>query len=253
MFMAAPARPRRGFELSLAAELGDLARYRPGPMRTLALLSLLFAACNTTTPGNGSLFNGKDLTGWHADVPEADANPNVAPSFAVRDGVLVSLGSPGGHLITDQSFHDYKLTVDWRWPGEAGNCGILVHSSTPRRLYGMFPQSIECQLHVGNAGDFWCIGEDITVPDMEKRRGPKASWGVDGDKARRIKNLTDDSEKPLGEWNTMVIECRGRGIKIWVNGTLVNDGSDCTTDRGQIAIQAEGAVCEFRRVSLESL
>ena len=49
-----------------------------------------------------------------------------------------------------------------------GNCGILVHASTPRRLYGMFPQSIECQMHRGNAGDFWCIGEDISVPDMEQ-------------------------------------------------------------------------------------
>ena len=29
-----------------------------------------------------------------------------------------------------------------------------------------------------DAGDFWCIGEDITVPEMEKRRGPKNEWGV---------------------------------------------------------------------------
>ena len=69
---------------------------------------------------------------------------------------------------------------------------------TPRRLYGMFPQSIECQLHVGNAGDFWCIGEDVTVPDMEQRRGPRDRWGVDGDKARRIVNLGDGAEKPAG-------------------------------------------------------
>jgi hypothetical protein len=117
----------------------------------------------------------------------------------------------------------------------------------------MFPQSIECQMLVGNAGDFWCIGEDITVPDMEKRRGPKESWGVDGDKARRIVNLTDGSEKPNGQWNQMVIECRGRSIDIWVNGDHVNAGSDCTADHGQIAIQAEGAACEFRKVELTPL
>jgi hypothetical protein len=117
----------------------------------------------------------------------------------------------------------------------------------------MFPQSIECQLHSGNAGDFWCIGEDIAVPEMEKRRGPKETWGVDGDKARRILNLTDDSEKPVGEWNTMEIECRGRGIKVWVNGALVNDGHDCTADRGQIALQAEGTPVEFKRLELSPL
>ena len=167
--------------------------------------------------------------------------------------MLRSNGNPQGHLITDASYGDYRLTVEWRWPSEPGNCGVLVHTSTPRRLYGMFPQSIECQLHVGNAGDFWCIGEDVTVPDMEKRRGPKANWGVDGDKARRIVNLTDGSEKPLGEWNRMVIECRGDSIRILVNDTLVNHGTGCTAKSGAIALQAEGAVCEFRKVELQPL
>ncbi len=45
-----------------------------------------------------SLFNGKDLTGWHADVPELDKNPAAKSPFVVRDGKLVSLGTPGGHL-----------------------------------------------------------------------------------------------------------------------------------------------------------
>ena len=71
--------------------------------------------------------------------------------------------------------------------------------------------------------------------------------GSDGD-ARRILNLTDNSEKPLGEWNTMVIEARGRTLKVLVNGDLVNEGFDSTADRGRIAIQAEGAEVEFRRV-----
>ena len=145
------------------------------------------------------------------------------------------------------------MVVEYRWPAEPGNCGVLVHASTPRRLYGMFPQSIECQLHVGNAGDFWCIGEDIVVDDMAARRGPRENWGVDGDRARRIRNLTDDSERPQSEWNEMVIECRGRAIDVWVNGDHVNAGFDCTADRGQIALQAEGAECEFRRVELTPL
>ncbi len=31
------------------------------------------------------LFNGKDLSGWHADVPAADQDPKISPSFIVRD------------------------------------------------------------------------------------------------------------------------------------------------------------------------
>lgn len=220
----------------------------------LAPLLFVAAAC-ATAPGHGpvSLWNGVDLAGWHADVPAADGGAAVAPSFVVRDGLLVSQGRPEGHLITDASFRDYRLTVEWRWPGEPGNCGVLVHTSTPRRLFGMYPQSIEVQLHAGNAGDFWCIGEDLVVPDMAARRGPKANWGVDGNRARRIANLTDGSERPAGEWNRMVIECTGREIRVWVNGDLVNHATDGTADHGRITLQAEGAVCEFRRLELQLL
>ena len=124
-----------------------------------------------------ALFNGKDLSGWHADVPDADDNPAIAKSFAVREGNLVSLGEPRGHLITDAVYENYRLEVEYRFAGEPGNCGVLVHASTPRALYKMFPKSLEVQMENQNAGDFWCIVEDITVPDMEQRRGPKEKWG----------------------------------------------------------------------------
>ncbi|MEY3161751.1 MAG: hypothetical protein RIT25_1742 [Planctomycetota bacterium] len=216
-------------------------------------LPVLAACASLSSTGPVNLIQ-PGLEGWHTDIPAADGKTAaLPPSFEVKDGMLVSNGTPTGHLITDASYADYRLVVEWRWPGEPGNCGILVHTSKKRRLYGQFPQSIECQLHVGNAGDFWCIGEDIAVPDMEKRRGPKEKWGGDEKDARRIVNLTDDSEKPLGEWNEMVIECRGNTIDIWVNGVHVNHGFDCTADGGQIAVQAEGAKCEFRKLELTPL
>lgn len=196
------------------------------------------------------LFNGTDLEGWHVDVPALDKKPDLPPSFGVRDGVLVSFGDPKGHLITDDEFQDYRLEVEYRFPGKPGNCGVLVHASTPRALYKMFPKSIEVQMHHQNAGDFWCIVEDISVPDMEDRRGPREKWGITEGKARRIVNLTDGSEKPLGEWNHMVIECLGDSIKVWVNQDLVNHGSDGTASKGRIALQAEGSEVEFRRVEL---
>lgn len=216
----------------------------------IALIALLLSVL-TSCGSMPVLFNGKNLNGWHADVPATDTSTNLQPSFRVYNGMLISAGSPQGHLISDQSFSNYRLMVEWRWPGEPGNCGVLVHASEPRMLYGMFPRSIECQLHVGNAGDFWCIGENISVPDMEKRRrGPKEVWGGNEGDSRRIRNLTEGSERPVGEWNQMVIDCRDTSIDIWVNGELVNNGFACTTDHGQIAIQAEGAPCEFRRLEL---
>ena len=204
----------------------------------------------TTESQPQSLFNGKDLTGWHVDVPAPDSTARLRNPFIVRNGMLVSLGEPRGHLITDASFRDYRLEVEYRFPAKPGNAGVLVHASTPRALYAMFPRSIEVQMESGNAGDFWVILEDIRVPDMEQRRGPRAEWGTTEGKARRIKNLTDNSEKPLGEWNSMVIEALGRSIRVWVNGDLVNEGSDATAGRGQIAVQSEGSELEFRKLSL---
>lgn len=197
-----------------------------------------------------SLFNGKDLTGWHIDVPDMDKNATLKNPFLVRNGMLVSMGTPNGHIITDKSYKNYSLTVEYRFAGKPGNCGVLVHASTPRALYGMFPKSIEVQMMHENAGDFWCIVEDIKVPNMVERRGEEAEWGITEDKKRRILNLTDHSEKPLGEWNNMRVECLDRIIKVWVNGDLVNEGYDCTANNGQIALQAEGAEVEFRKVLL---
>jgi len=182
-----------------------------------------------------------------------DNNPDTLKPFLVRNGNLVSLGDPRGHLITDQSFENYRLTIRYRFVDEPGNCGVLVHASTPRALYKMFPQSVEVQMEHENAGDFWCIVEDIRVPDMEKRRGPKGEWGITEGKKRRILNLTDGSEKPLGEWNDMTIECVEDKIKVWVNDDLVNYGFDCTAHKGQIAVQAEGAEVEFSKIELSPI
>jgi len=196
------------------------------------------------------LFNGVDLNGWHIDIPDMDKDTSLRSAFLVRDSLLVSLGTPGGHLITDSSFEDYRIEVQYRFAGVPGNCGVLVHASTPRALYDMFPKSIEVQLMHENAGDFWCIVENITVPNMETRRGPKNEWGITEGKLRRVLNLTDGSEKPVGEWNTLIVECLDKGIKVWVNGVMVNQGFDCTAERGQIALQAEGSEVEFRKVTL---
>lgn len=214
------------------------------------LMLIIIVGCEPSSSKGESLFNGKDLQGWHVDVPEMDSVPTAINPFVVRNGMLVSLGTPQGHLITDARYSNYRLEVEYRFAGTPGNCGVLVHASTPRSLYKMFPKSIEVQMMHENAGDFWCIVQDITTENMEERRGPKADWGITEGKERRIKNLTDGSEKPLGEWNTMTVECLEDEIKVWVNGNFVNHGYDATVSSGQIALQAEGSEVEFRKVWL---
>ena len=218
------------------------------------LLSFLFlSVISSGVLFSESLFNGKDLSGWTMDVPALDKKPNLAKPFTVRNGMLVSLGKPAGHLLTEKEYANYRLEVEYRFAGKPGNCGVLVHASKLRNLYKMYPKSIEVQMNHQHAGDFWCIVENIKVPDMEKRRGPKKNWGITEGKARRILNLTDGSENPVGEWNAMTIECSGHEVKVWVNGDLVNHGFDCTAKSGKLSIQAEGSEVEFRKLDIRSL
>jgi hypothetical protein len=98
------------------------------------------------------------------------------------------------------------------------------------------------QLGHENAGDFWIIGTTIDVENIEKRR-----------EDRRHLNLTDDSEKPIGEWNEMEITCRGDEVIVKVNGELVNHATKVSQTRGAIALQSEGTPIEFREIKLTPL
>ncbi|WP_299537344.1 DUF1080 domain-containing protein [Ulvibacterium sp.] len=220
-------------------------------MKNLLIICwILWSVQHIAAQNSISLFNGKDLEGWHIDIPVMDSVSDAKNPFVIRDGLLVSLGSPGGHLISDAEYENFRLEVAYRFAAEPGNCGVLVFASTPRALYKMFPKSIEVQMMHENAGDFWCIVEDIKVDNMLARRGPKEEWGITEGKKRRILNLTNGSENPVGEWNSMRIECLENKIKVWVNGDLVNYGYGATARKGRIALQAEGSEVEFRKVEL---
>ncbi len=208
---------------------------------SLALAALLAPAAHAQQGGT-PLFNGKDLTGWKAvtDAKDVDASK----TWTVADGVLKCSGQPVGYLITEKAdFRDYTLTLEWRWPegGKGGNSGVLVHATTPAAL-GVWPRSMEIQLGAGDAGDFWSIPEAVTIQILDQAKRQQG---------RRHLNLTDGTEKPIGQWNTMQVTCQGDTIRVLVNGVLVNEGTDCSETQGAIALQSEGAPIEFRNLRIQ--
>jgi hypothetical protein len=62
-----------------------------------------------------SIFNGKDLTGWHA------LGKN---QWVVENGVLKSPQS-GANLVTDKAYTDFKLHIEFRIP-EGSNSGVYL-------------------------------------------------------------------------------------------------------------------------------
>jgi hypothetical protein len=216
-------------------------------MRQFALpcaLTVCLSASATAAEGDVVLFNGKDLTGWTAVL--SDPMAKAADVWSVADGVLHCKGNPRGYIrTTKDDFADYTLRLQWRFPKgtPGGNSGVLLHTSTPGAL-GIWPKSLEAQLNHQNAGDIWVIPESTTcVIDNAAERV----------KGRRHLNLTDDSEKPIGEWNDYEIICDGDQITIKVNGILVNHVTKCSISKGAICLQSEGAAVEFQNIRLTPL
>jgi hypothetical protein len=191
--------------------------------------------------GVAKLFNGRDMTGWTHVLSKDDVK--LEDVWSVSDGMIICKGTPSGYIRTKDEFENYTLTLEWRWkPGSiGGNSGVLVHSTTPKAI-GVWPKSIEVQLAAGNAGDFWVIGTDLDVENEAARK-----------KDRRHLNLTDDSEKPPGEWNKMEVVCKGNEITVKVNGDLVNHATNCTVTKGAISLQSEGAEVHFRNIELRPI
>ncbi len=211
----------------------------------LLAVSLLLAALCGTAPADHhetiELFNGKDFAGWTFHLGDPDAK--MEDVWSVEDGLLCCTGKPKGYLITEKAdFKNYKLTLQWRWSaGRGGNNGVLAHCSTPGAL-GVWCKSVEVQLAHENAGDFWVIGTELDVEnEAERVRG------------RRHLNLTDGSEKPVGEWNTMEIVCQGDEITVKVNGDLVNHATNVSETQGAIALQSEGTPIQYRNIKLVPL
>lgn len=182
-----------------------------------------------------ALFNGKDLVGWKQVLADPQADP--AKTWSVVDGVIRCTGTPAGYLRTERPFRDYFLVIEWRWPEQPTNSGVLLHMEGADKVW---PRSVEAQLMSGSAGDFWLI-DGATAKVEDERRNPAAAINV---KAMR------KAEHPPGEWNRYEITCIDATVVLVINGELVNVGRACTPSEGFICLQSEGSPIEFRKVEL---
>jgi hypothetical protein len=208
-----------------------------------ALLLVVSLSVVRADETDNKLFNGKDLTGWRVYLKDDKAKPEDC--FAIKDGVIECSGKPNGYIITEKEYGNYILELEWKW-GEGAkkvkvpNSGVLLHVSGKDAIW---PKSAEAQLMSGNAGDIWLIGGFKLDVDKE-RKDPKVERHF-------FKMKTDKPvEKPLGEWNTYRIVCKGDTITLYVNGVKLNEGTKSELERGKIALQSEGAPISFRNIHL---
>ena len=97
-----------------------------------------------------SLFNGRNLDGWTAQIAGQDVGDNYRNTFRVEDGLLKvsyqqydAFGDRFGSLFYNRPFTHYWLRAQYRFSGDlaAGaprwafkNSGIQLHSQDPHSM-----------------------------------------------------------------------------------------------------------------------
>jgi hypothetical protein len=212
------------------------------------MVALILAACQSNSQKSGKdeqsegqetemiqLFNGNDLSNWSFFLRDPSVDP--AGVFYVEDGVIHITGNPFGYMRTNDSYSDYKLHLEWRYPVEATNSGVFIHVQQPDTIW---PQCYESQLKAGSAGDLICMNGS----DMNERTDKSTIV---------VPKQAESSEKATGEWNTMEIECRDNTINVTVNGVLQNKATGTSLSEGHICLQSEGKDIEFKNIYLTML
>ncbi len=184
-----------------------------------------------------TLFNGKDLQGWHMFVKDADVDPKDV--WQVKDGAIWCKGDPFGFLRTTKMYSNFKLVVEWKWPETPSNSGILLRMSNDDKIW---PLCMEAQLKYQNAGDVVGMGCDFNENTSAK-----------GEFFRYAKRQNDSNETKPGQWNKYEIVCKGDTIELTVNGKFQNKATGIGILKGYVGLQSEGSPIMFRNIKLTPL
>ena len=209
------------------------------------------------------LFDGHGLSNFQRFVKQFGLDHDPDGVFRVEDGNIHISGTEYGYLITKRSFSRFYLRAEFKWgqgtfmdrAGKARDSGILYYVQGPNKIW---PRSVEFQVMEGGTGDFWLTdGAALTGKDGKRVTGPPGS-AVKIDRfgkgpSQNVTGFRDpvgEVEKPHGDWNLLELVTDGKTVRQYVNGKLVNEGTDPFPSSGKILLQSEGAEVYFRNVSL---
>ncbi len=183
-------------------------------------LALAIAALPTLASAQGgewtTLFDGSSLDGWRV---LGDAN------WALADDA-VSTNSGGGFLVSEQSYGDFELRLEY-WVEEPANSGVFIRCADPQ-----------------NVNDRNCYEVNIfdTRPDQTYRTGG-------------IVHLAAPSSviNSAGHWNSYEITAQGSRLVVVLNGTQTVDTTDEQFASGPFALQYGAGTVRFRNVRIRSI
>ncbi len=191
--------------------------------------------------GFKSMFNGRDLTGWHGLVEnpiareamkptelakkQAEADKKALLNWSVKDGCIWFNGS-GDNLCSVKEYGDFEMLVDWKIT-KAGDSGIYLRGTPQVQIWDTSRVDVGAQ--VGSGG----LYNNQTHPS----------------KPLRV------ADNPVGDWNSFRILMIGDKVSVWLNGELVVDNVTLENywdrsipifPKGSIELQAHGTDLAFR-------
>ncbi len=178
------------------------------------------------------ILGGKDLEGW-----------TTKGNWFVKEGVLHIQPRPGekgwkrfdAYLWSEKPYGDFILDLEFKIP-KGGNSGVFVR--------------------VKDRADPVDTGIEVQINDVygKKKVGPHDCGGVIGT-VGPSKNMA----KPAGQWNRMIVTCRGPRLTVNLNGEQVVDVNLSETSRkdrpmkGYIGLQDHGLPLAFRNIRIKTL
>ncbi|MBX3748445.1 MAG: DUF1080 domain-containing protein [Verrucomicrobiae bacterium] len=235
----------------------------------LAASALALAAEPAPPAGFISLFNGRDLSGWH--IPEGDGG-----HWKVIDGVIdydAESQAPGSKdLWTEREFRNFVLRIDWRikdTPFINPNVPYILPDGTHARDVHGRPLRMalpDSDSGIGLRGDItyqvniWCwpIGSG-------EMYGIRTRSNIAPELRAAVTPRTQ-ADRPVGEWNTFEITVRGNTVIVVLNDRLVLPGATIPDlpPTGRIGLQHHGSkrngewtsspsLMQFRNIFLKEL
>jgi len=206
-----------------------------------AAVMLVMSATNTACNASGADALARGLEGWAVEgTHEKTERGQSVPVWTFADGVVRCSGHGFGYLRYREPVSDFRLELEYRFP-KHGNSGIGIRTVPFTGPLETRPSQAAYEIQL--------------LSDAGGRADRGSCCSLYGHEAP-----TRNTSRPVGEWNTVVIECRGPRITIEHNGVKVID-FDQSARRdtagkplsGSICLQNHGSVVEFRDIRLTDL
>lgn len=207
--------------------------------------------------GFTSVFNGKDLTGWHVSQT---ARHGIRPDFHVAHGMILGTQSPlgsGGLLITDKKYRNFEFYMEVK-PDWGNDSGIFLRTTETGAAYQItmdyLPGGSMGRL-IGEGGIQFGAGRGAGAA-ATSGAAPPAAGGATGQAAGGRAQTPDPGMTAWKreDWNTVRVRVAGDvpHATVWINDQQISDATDTENHAlnamidGPIAIQIHGGTVRWQ-------